>query len=95
MLHDDHVAVAVLPAGELDRAVRGGVDRRARGRGVVHALVARPGLVDGMQAHAERRADAAELQGGAQERAAQAGAVEVVVLPPLMNSRASTRPAPA
>ncbi|KAG1241179.1 hypothetical protein G6F68_016945 [Rhizopus microsporus] len=80
MLHDDHVAVAVLPAGELARAVRGGVDRRARGRGVVHALVHAHLAQHRVLARAEGRAQPRERDRHADEALLQRSPVDVVVL---------------
>ena len=77
--HDDQVAVAALPAGELDDAVADRAYPRARGRRVVHALVRAPGSVQRVHAHAESGADARELERRAQQRLAHVLAVRGVI----------------
>ena len=46
VVDDDHVAEALSPAGEGDRAVAGSIDVGARGRGEVHAFMEAAGVVD-------------------------------------------------
>src|SRR5690606_30034120 len=79
VLQDDGVAIAILPAAEIDDAVRCGMDGSAAGRGVVDAFVPAPSAMHRVLAHAERGADAGELQRRAQKRPLQAAAFEVVV----------------
>ena len=67
VLDVDDVAVAVLPAGELDHAVADRAHRRAARRAVVDAVVLLPGVEDRVHAHREARGHAREL-----ERAARA-----------------------
>src|SRR5688572_16677142 len=52
-----HVAVAVLPACEVDAAFADAAHRGAGGRGVVHAVVLAPGLQDRVEAHRETGRD--------------------------------------
>src|SRR3569623_3129533 len=76
VLNDHEVAVAAHPALELDHAVAGGVDRRAAGRRVVHALVRAHATQDRMHAAgAEARGDAGEVHRNAQERLLDRAAV--------------------
>src|SRR5690606_14817907 len=79
VLQDDDVAVAALSADEGHRAVGGGVYGRAGRGGVIDALVVTVSAVDRVLAAAEGGADAGELQGRAQEGAAHAASVEVIV----------------
>ena len=75
----DDVAVAVLPAGELDDAVADAAHRRAGRRAVVDAVVLLPAVADRMHAHREARGHARELQRAGEERALLALAVEAEV----------------
>src|ERR1039457_2724279 len=79
VLEHDHVAVAALPAGELDRAVCGRFDVRAGGRCVIDAFVRAPLLQDRMKAHREAGTDARKLERRAQEGLAQILAVGSVI----------------
>ena len=83
-MHD--VAVAVLPAGEVDDAVADRAHGGAGRRGVVDAVVLPPAVEDRVHAHREAGGHARELDRRAQERAPLALAVEAVVaalaLPP-------------
>ncbi len=79
VLHLDHVAVAVLLAGERHDAVADDVDGGADGCAVVDALVALPFLEDRVEAHREARGDARERERAGQEGAVLAAAVEVEV----------------
>ena len=79
LLDLDDVAVAVLPAGELDDAVADGPHRRAGRRAVVDAVVLLPGVEDRMHAHREARGHARELERAGEERALLALAVEAEV----------------
>ena len=72
----DHVAVAVLPAGERHLGIAGGAHGRACGRSVVDALVRPPILHDRVEARVrEARGHARELHRRTQERLAQRRAV--------------------
>jgi hypothetical protein len=80
VLDVDDVAVAVLPARELDHAVGRHAHRRALGRRVIHALVLAPVLEDRVEArHREPGRDAGELHGGAQEGVARVAADVAVI----------------
>ena len=68
VLEDDHVAVAALLPGELDRAVGGGAHARADRRAEVDPLVRAPVAQDGVHPRSgEPGGDPAELERVAQE----------------------------
>src|SRR5690606_14320546 len=79
VLQDDGIAIASFRALEFDNAVGGCMYGGAAASGVVNATVPTPSAVHRVLAHPEGGADACELERSTQERAFQAGAVEIVV----------------
>ena len=75
----DDVAVAVLPAGEIDDAVADAAHRRAARRAIVDAFMLLPGLQDRMHAHRETGGHARELHRAGEKGAALALTVEIEI----------------
>src|SRR5690349_3767467 len=64
----DDIAIAVLPAGELDDSITDRPDRRSTRGAVVDTLVLLPGVDDRVHTHCESRCHARELHRARQER---------------------------